>query len=153
MLELIAHRNYPFAYALFPDELMATQLLIDSLTKMALVFREDNERDFQMNEEDFELTFLKMAYELSIIRADHFRESRQLEDYNHNREDSSFYSLDISVRACLFIKDKMKLSFHDLAYIMGLPYQEGLSLVHRSRTEFLELLEYGKSGDHHAYSL
>lgn len=143
ILENLAIKYHCFAYALLPDELMATQLLIDSITKMTVIYRDD--KDSIPEQELFELEFLKNIFQLSVIRLEHFRASRQLESYNHGGEDSSFFLIGLKERACLFLKDKLNFSFRDTAYILGLNYEEALAAVHRSRAEYLELLNYRES--------
>ncbi len=142
-LEQLAHQNYPFAYALLPDELMATQLLIDSITKMAVIWRDLNEEI--PPEEAIELDLQKNAYELSLIRSEHFKDSRQLDSFAHSEEDSAFYILGIKERACLFLRDHLKKSFQEISYILSLGYEEVLALCHRSRAEFVDLIENTES--------
>ena len=139
-LEQLAHQNYPFAYALLPDELMATQLLIDSITKMAVIWRDLKEELPPM--EVIELNLLKNAFELSLVRSEHFKDSRQLDSFNHTQENSAFYILGIRERAAIFLRDHLKVNFRNIAYILDINYEEALALCQRARAEFIDLIEH-----------
>ncbi|MAF77587.1 MAG: hypothetical protein CME63_03320 [Halobacteriovoraceae bacterium] len=143
--ENLSYKYYSFAFGLLPDELMATQLLIDSVTKISVMNRD------QLKEEDIsvaldprklELDFLKGAFELSKIRFEHFKDSRQLNNFDHSEKNSSFFLLGIEERAALYLKDKYGFSFKDTAYILGTSYEETLALIHRVRAEFLDLNDH-----------
>ena len=143
-LEQLALKYYPFAYSLLPDELMASQLISDSVTKMAIAYtyavRDKSDNKLTSMDEIFEFDFLKNIFELSVIRTDHFRSSSQLKSFNPHCSDFSFYLMSLEERACLFLRDKLNIGFRDISYIMGLSFEEALALTHRSRGEFIEIV-------------
>lgn len=131
---------------------MATQLIIDSITKMAIVYKDkDQEEKLSMNKY-FEYDFLHSVYELSVIRSDHFKESSQLKSFNPHGRDSSFFLMALQERACLFLRDKMNLSFNDISYIIGVSYEESLAITHRSRGQFIDLIEHSNSHSGESYA-
>jgi len=139
-LEQLALKYYPFAYALLPDELMATQLIIDSITKMVVVYKDKDYGSSITIDEIFEFDFLKNIFELSVVRSDHFKQSGQLKPLNPHDRDFSFYLMSLEERACLFLRDKLNLGFCDISYIIGKNYEESLAFTHRARGEFIEII-------------
>lgn len=149
-LEKLSLKYYSFAYALLPDELMATQLLIDSITKMAIVYKDSDEEVIM--DELFELDFIKNIFAVSVIRTEHFKKSNQLESFNHQGQDSAFFLMGLKERACLFLRDKLHFSFTDTAYAIGISYEEVLAIIHRSRAEFMDLIDHSEPEARSSYA-
>lgn len=144
----MALKHYSFAYSLLPDELMATQLLIDTVTKIVVELRDEYElniegTEVEISSKELELKFLRNLYSLSTIRFEHFKNSAQLSHFDHSdkkaKKKSGLFFLDIKERAALVLKDKLGLSYKDVAYTLSLSYEETLALIHRIRPEFLDL--------------
>ncbi len=108
------------------------------------VMNKDSDEEALMDEL-FELDFIKNIYAVSVIRAEHFKESTQLESFGHDSQDSAFFLMGLQERACLFLRDKLNLSFSDLAFALNIDYEEVLAIIHRSRAEFVDLIDHGES--------
>lgn len=105
-LKSISIELYPFAYCLLPDEFMAEQLIVDSLTR-AVTLVEDVE---QMSFSD-ELTDLlyRSLYVLAVERSHHFIP----------REKDPFYrELSLRTRSVLYLHYKAEWAFERIAKMM-----------------------------------
>jgi len=99
-LEATAKNLYPFAYALCLDELMASQLVIDGLSRFAIEFE-------QAPCDENKLETYKSLYLLAKHR------------HHHTSIKSSkvFSSLSFLGRATLFLIEKEKWMIDDVAYV------------------------------------
>lgn len=102
-LEGLSLKNYPFAFALFPDELMAGQLLVDAVGRMVRSIESVEE----IHSSSSDILFLKHMAAIALLRDQHFS--------HHNNED--FYKLSLRERMVLFLKEKRGFSLSDVAKI------------------------------------
>lgn len=124
-LKDLAKKYYPLAHNLIPEELMASQLIID--TSCALLLSKNEEITFE-KEVAFEEEFIRKLMGLAKIRQQHFA----------HREPGLFYRLDIQERVVVFLRDRQNLSPSKISSILQVNLQEVLSLLHKGRTKIVE---------------
>ncbi len=123
-LEGLALKNYPLAFALFPDELMATQLLIDTVSKYVRVIQSAED----LHDERREIRFLRNLMGLAQLRGSHFQQGKKEE---------AFYSLDIKKRAILFLREKRGFSLLQISEILETSTDDTYRLLNRAREVIL----------------
>lgn len=125
-LKELAIKYYPLAFTLLPEDLMATQLIIDGFSGLLL----SEEGLLIEDEEVLETEFVKRMVELARIRHQHFS----------HKSTSSFYSLPLDERAVVFMRDRMDLKPTKIATYLNCHHERVLALLHQARTEVVESL-------------
>lgn len=119
-IEKIAVSLYPFAFSLYPDELMAGQLIVDGLTRMIV---DDHLDSSELMAKD--LPFLCLSiFTLAKARKDHF----VVKD-----KEPFFQELPMHTRAVLFLKEKWKWGNSEIEAATGLTYNEVVLSLHEGR--------------------
>ncbi|MGZ3786999.1 MAG: hypothetical protein ACXVLQ_00670 [Bacteriovorax sp.] len=132
---------YSFAYVLIPDDLQASQLMIDSVQafliqrkplveKMALT-KNKIVRNL-LDETKFHL--LKAVFELSKKRY------QQLKMSLSEVEQGGFFSLDFDEKAVLYLKDKAHFELEQIEFITGADQVEIMSHLYSARIKMTELM-------------
>lgn len=126
----ISKKLYPFAFCLIPDELMATQVIIDAFHRWGLEQTSEEELEFLdisiKNKNDL-ILMAHHIYELATIRSKHFA----------FRPSQSFYKLPLVERAVLFLKDIEGYSFADIAKVISLTHDKCVSSLYNARANLL----------------
>lgn len=124
-LKDLAKKYYPLAHNLIPEELMASQLIIDA--SCALLLSKEEEVTFE-KENSFEEEFVRKLMSLASVRQQHFA----------HRDPGLFYKLEIKERVVLFLRDRLDVAPSKIASILNVHLQEVLSLLHNGRTKIVE---------------
>lgn len=121
-LQNINKELYSFAFALLPDDLQVTQIILDSITVLLLERSELVETlNICETEEDKANTFLSIKmflyrhiYKLIDKRAEQLKGSIETQS-----EYSEYNGLGLVEKAVLFFRSKTHLGFEDIAFILG----------------------------------
>ena len=133
---------YSFAYALIPDDLQASQLMIDCvqvflIQKKTLVEKmglTKNKIVLNLFEET-KLNLIKIVYELSRKRYGQLKIS--LSDVE---ESGGFFSLDFDEKAILFLKEKTHVDLVQIEYITSMTNSEILSYLYSARIKMTSIM-------------
>jgi hypothetical protein len=131
---------YSFAFILIPDDLQATQLMIDAVSafmiqKKSLIekWSTNDESVLLENSSDIKIHLYKSMYELSKKRYNQLRLSfRDVED------NSGFFSLEFDDKAALFLKERSDFAFDVIEFILGQSKNEVLAHLYSARLHLLE---------------
>jgi hypothetical protein len=129
-LEALTHKYYGLAHLLLPDDLMATQLLIDGVTRMMALAPQglasfDGQDEHQLHE--LETEFAYHLIELGRIRQQHFAA----------RKGGAIYRLSLEERVVLFLRDKRRLEVSFVAKVLNQREEAVLALTHKARAQLL----------------
>ncbi len=119
-IEKIAVDLYPFAFSLYPDELMAGQLIVDGLMRMIV---DDNLDASALKSKDLP-SFCLSIFTLAKSRKGHIL----IKD-----EDPFYQDLPLHTRAVLFLKEKWKWNHSEIENATGLTYNEVVLSLHEGR--------------------
>jgi hypothetical protein len=131
---------YPFAYALVPDDLQASQLVIDAIGLLQVdanispkltYYYQDSQR---LSEDKVEITDILAAHIYRLAK----RRTNQLNGtYIIPKGFGPFYQTPMNERAVLFLKEKKSYGFERISKVLGLEkvqmiqdYHLGVSSVH-----------------------
>lgn len=131
---------YSFAYILIPDDLQATQLMIDSVAalmiqKKSLVDQWSKAPADQLleNTEEIKLHLYKSIYDLSKKRYHQLRAGlKSVED------GSGFFSLDFDDKAILFLQERSEFSSERIEFISSKSKTEVLAHLYSARINLIE---------------
>ena len=134
---------YRFAFVLMPDDLQASQLMIDSvqaflIQKKSLIEKIGNSKNkiFKTLLNETKLNLLRNVYELARKRYHQLRGSFQdIETTNH------FYLLSFDEKAILYLKEKMQFEIRDIEYITSTQKSEVISYLISARLKMIETLD------------
>lgn len=136
---------YSFSYALIPDDLQASQVVLDSLgviilekkslIENLLVAKFDENQD--KLKKDFELYFYRILFQLTQKRLAQLRASLQESD----SLDVPFFTLSLDEKAILFLDEWTKFNIEELCFIFGKEKIELLTLLNISKNTFKEKIE------------
>lgn len=131
---------YSFAFILIPDDLQATQLMIDAVSafmiqKKSLIekWSSANESELKENSSDIKIHLYRSMYELSKKRYNQLRMS-----FKDVEDSSGFFSLEFSDKAALFLKEKSDFEFDVIEFILGQSKNEVLAHLYSARLHLLE---------------
>jgi len=124
-LKELTKTYYPFAFSLMPEELMATQLVIDST--QAVFLTTDDEHILE-DEKMLKLSLLKHLVKLAKNRRKHFA----------HRSKEAFFRLSLEERMVVFLRDRMDERPGEIAQFLDISLQEVLSLLHNGRKKIIE---------------
>lgn len=126
-LEALNHKYFGLAHILIPDEMMATQLLVDASSKHLLGLNGLAMTEGELGERDF----VKDLISLAKIRQKHFVSKKRV----------AFDHLNLDERAILYLKDKKQVENAFIAYVLDRPEENILALIHQARAKFIFLIE------------
>lgn len=136
----LSQELYSMAFVLIPDDLQASQLMIDAVSAF-LIQRasliEKWESEAQGSEDQYKATckafLLRTIYELSKKRYGQLKMSfKEVED------NSGFFSLDIDEKAALYLKDRLAFSLEMCEFIMAKSRMEILAHLYSARVKMTE---------------
>jgi hypothetical protein len=122
-MEALTHKHYGLAFILLPDELMATQLLIDSISRLVLTM----ENGFDEDESCLEVDFVTHLISLARIRQKHFA---------YKKEDP-FFKLSFDERVILYLRDKRQYPVSFVASVLEGREERILAASHQARANLL----------------
>jgi hypothetical protein len=119
-IEKMAIDLYPFAYSLYPDELMAGQLIVDGLMRMIV-------------DENLDATELKLK-DLPYLCLSIFALAKSRKGHLLVKNEDPFYQeLPLHTRAVLFLKEKWRWNHKEIECATGLSYNEVVLSLHEGR--------------------
>ncbi len=133
---------YSFAYVLVPDDLQASQLMIDGVQSFLvqkkafidkILFAKNKSSISQF--EEVKLCILKIIFELSKKRYQQLKMSFQVVELK-----GGFFSLDFEEKAVLYLKDKVHLELTEIEYLTGLNKPELIASLYSARMKMVEIL-------------
>lgn len=134
---------YSFAYVLIPDDLQASQLMIDCvqsflIQKKILVEKMSQSKNKIVTNllDEAKLSIIKIVYELSRKRYQQLKMSLANVEGN-----GGFYSLDFDEKAILYLKDKAGFDLNRIEYITSNSEAEVLSHLYSARIKMTALME------------
>jgi hypothetical protein len=133
---------YSFAFILIPDDLQATQLMIDAVSAFMiknkmLIDKWKNATDSEVmtHSQDIKLHLYKAMYDLSKKRYGQLRLSfKDIED------SSGFFSLEFDDKAVLFLKERFDFSLELIEFILGKTRGELLAHLYSARITMVNKL-------------
>lgn len=131
---------YSFAYILIPDDLQASQLMIDSVAafiiqKKSLIEKWTASASDQQYSQDIKIHLYKSMYELSKKRYNQLRMSfKDIED------NSGFFSLDFDEKAVLFLQERTDFSLELIEFILAKTRAEVLAFLYSARIKMVSHL-------------
>jgi hypothetical protein len=133
---------YSFAFILIPDDLQATQLMIDSVSAfliknkaMVEKWKSASENELLQHSEEIRINLYKAMYDLSKKRYHQLRLSFK------NIEDSSgFFSLDFDDKAVLFLQERTDFSLELIEFIVAKSRGEILAHLYSARMTMVSKL-------------
>lgn len=130
---------YSFAFILIPDDLQATQLMIDSVGAFMVQKRDliqsitkEGESHLLANTEDIKIHLYKLMYELSKKRYHQLRMS-----FKNVEDNSGFFSLDFDDKAVLFLQERTEFSMDKIEFILGKTKTEVLAHLYSARIKMV----------------
>ena len=130
---------YSFAYILIPDDLQATQLMIDSVSAFIIQnkslidkWSSTNESELVHNSSDVKNHIYKSMYELSKKRYNQIRMSLKLIE-----DSSGFFSLEFDDKVALFLKEKTDFELDVIEFILGQTRSEVLAHLYSARLKMV----------------
>ncbi len=133
---------YSFSYVLIPDDLQASQLMIDCvqsflIQKKALVEKMGLSKNKILKNllEDTRLSIFKIVFELSRKRYQQLKIS--LSDVEGI---GGFYSLDFDEKAILYLKEKAGFELETIEFITSTTRTETLAFLYSARIKMTRLM-------------
>jgi DNA-directed RNA polymerase specialized sigma24 family protein len=123
-LESLSQKYYSFAFILLPEELMATQLLIDAATKLCL-----NHGPVELTQQEVENRYVLAIYELAQSRQQHFQLNPE----------GPFYRLSLEQRAVIFLRDKREWSIEEISQSLGLNWDRLYGSLNLGRNRLMNM--------------
>ncbi len=142
---------YSFAYILIPDDLQATQLMIDAVSSFMVQKKSHIDRFMQIQEKDeaiffeeIKINLFKSMFEISKKRINQLKLS-----LSHPEEDHSFFKLEFDDKAALFLKERGQFDLEAIESILGQTRAEVLAHLYSARLHLSERLPsiYSRSID------
>lgn len=130
---------YSFSFILIPDDLQASQLVVDSISTLFVMNKSmiqkwinGQELGFKACENEIMRMLLKTIYELAHKRFEQIRVGFD------GQKRALFYELTIEEKATLFLKEKFNLDLETIAFILD---SNNLEIVSRLKNARLHLIE------------
>jgi len=127
---------YSFAFVLIPDDLQATQLVVDSISQYLIVNRENLAKN-KNNQEKLEECILQNIFELALKRFSQIKLS--LNFTTDHRE--NFYRLETEERAALFLREVKKMNYEEIMWILNKTTGELKAILASARYKIFEIPE------------
>lgn len=138
-IQSLSHDLYSMAFVLIPDDLQASQLMIDSvqafLIKMSPLKDKWEQNLLEEDEvrESLKMELFKNIYELSKKRYYQLKMSfKEMEDSN------GFFSLELDEKAALYLKEQAHCSLEKCEFILAKSRTELLAHLYSARTKMAE---------------
>ncbi len=128
----VAEKAYPFAYALFPDELLAHQLVMDGLSGVLLGLADELTLE-ERGEWGQHLNWREVCLQIF-----HLAQKRSHHASRLPVPEEKFFQLKLELRAALFLKHRFHLPISEAAHILGREVSDFLSLLHRGRNSLFK---------------
>lgn len=128
---------YSFSFALIPDDLQASQILIDSIAGFVCKFIENKPN---LNEIELNVKLYKNVFELSKIRYSQLKMT-----FKDIENTEKFFFLDLNSKATIFLNEKTKFSKNEILQILQFSKEEYYSILYLAREKLFstnELQEY-----------
>lgn len=130
---------YSFAFILIPDDLQATQLMIDSVSafiiqKKTLIdkWSTTSESELVHNSKDIKIHLYRSMYDLAKKRYNQVRMSfKSIED------NSGFFALEFDDKAALFLKERTDFPLDVIEFILGQSRSEVLAHLYSARIKMV----------------
>lgn len=130
---------FSYSYSLVPDELLAQQLAVDSVTQIIC-----SETDKVMGENEFLVQLYKVIFALATRRSGHFVNSGNWE----NDERAYFYRLPLKQKAIVCLRENFNFSTHQIAFIIDESVDSIQAEYLQIQSKFKALLgSFGESHD------
>ncbi len=129
---------YSFSFVLIPDDLQASQLIIDAVANVLVDKNElvrkllDEKVASKPSEQilnDLRFHIFKAVYFLAKKRFHQIKLSVDIEHLD------VYFKLDLEERAFIFLKNKMKWSLDDVSFVSTLSSNEIITILARGRTK------------------
>jgi hypothetical protein len=138
LLQDLSPKLYELAYVIIPDDLQASQVVIDS-TQRFVIDEEEwiecldtnglNKVEESQVKKDVYRIVLKTIYQTGIRRYSQLA-PKTFEEDNNNQNHQGFYTLDASLRACLYLKYKTDFNIEEMMEITGLKKHDLLAKLY-----------------------
>lgn len=126
---------YSFAFILIPDDLQATQLMIDSVSAFMIQKKDliesltkKGESHLLASTEDIKIQLYKLMYEMSKKRYHQLRMS-----FKNVEDNSGFFALEFDDKAVLFLQERTDFSMEIMEFILGKTKTEVLAHLYSAR--------------------
>ena len=133
----VAEKAYPFAYALFPDELLAHQLVMDGLSGVLLGLVDE------LTPEEKKEWCQHLNWQEVCLQIFHLAQKRSHHTNRLPVPEEKFFQLKLELRAALFLKHSFHLPIGEAAHILGKEVSDFLSLLHRGRNSLFSFEDGG----------
>lgn len=135
---------YSFAYVLIPDDLQASQLMIDCvqsflIQKKSLIEKMSQSKNKILRNllDETELHLLNIVFDLSRKRYQQLKVS-----FKDVEQNGGFFALDFDEKAVLYLKDKAGFNLNSIEFITSSIRSEVLSHLYSGRIKMTEHLPY-----------
>jgi hypothetical protein len=133
---------YSFAYVLIPDDLQASQLMIDSVQafivqKKILIDKMGSSKNRILRNllDETKLYLLRIIFDLSRKRYQQLKMS-----FKDVEQSGGFFALEFDEKAVLYLKDKAAFGLEDIEFITSSLRSEVLSHLYSARVKMVELM-------------
>ena len=133
-LKKFSKKAYDLAYTLIPDDLQASQIVVDASTNFILTEMDWlhcaeveglNKAEEVTLKKDFYLALAREIYHLGVKRSSQL----PMSNYEIKDEYKEFYSLEGKSRTLLFLKYRENLSVEDMSVVTGLNRTEVMNAL------------------------
>ncbi len=128
---------YSFSFILIPDDLQASQLIVDGLSYVLMNKRSifdrliNKSQNFSIELDDFKMNLYKAIYEIAQKRFLQIRTSVETKDLDN------FYSLEFDERAVIFLRQKLKFSHNDICFTVSLGKDDLMKIATQARNKLV----------------
>jgi hypothetical protein len=126
---------YSFAYVLIPDDLQASQLMIDCVQSFLIQKKQlvekialSKNKIVRNHSEEIKLNLLKIVFELSKRRYQQLKIS-----FSDVEGNGGFFSMDFDEKASLYLREKSDFELDQIEFITGSTRAETLSQLYSAR--------------------
>lgn len=153
-LKKFSKKAYDLAYTLVPDDLQASQIVVDASTNFILTemdwlhcteVQSLNKTEEITLKKDFYLGLAREVYQLGVRRSSQL----PMSNYDIKDEYKNFYALEGKARTLLFLKYRENLSVEDMTTVTGLNRTEIMNALFQGNA-FLEGEPASSGGQTHA---
>lgn len=141
-LSIVSNDLYSFAYILIPDDLQASQLVVDSIQSLIISKRHTIDElfvDKKNSDHSLELLQIKRILMGNVYHLAK-RRYQQIKLSIENDDIDAFYSLEVDEKSILFLKDKLKYSIEEISIVTEKTIQEVQSYLFASRAKMESFL-------------
>ena len=134
---------YSFAFVLIPDDLQASQLMIDSVARLLIQKKSSIAHWSELIESHEEiqnevtLNLLAATYEIARKRYGQLKISLQ----NELLKNEDFYLLELEAKASLYLNERQKLEMKDIEFVTNMSRHEIVAHLYSARVKLYRDLE------------